>query len=55
MNKKTTFLFLSGLFLVVFLVLQFTDIYGDSGWFKFFVLILFATFLISGISMKQKE
>jgi hypothetical protein len=55
MNKKTTFLFLSGIFLVVFLILQFTDIYGDSGWFKFFVLILFATFLISGISMKQKE
>jgi hypothetical protein len=55
MNKKNTYFFLSGLFLVVFLVLEFTDIYGDSGWFKFFVLILSATFLFSGFSKKRKE
>lgn len=55
MNKKNNYFFLSGLFLVVFLVLEFTDIYGNSGWFKFFVVILSVTFLISGLSMKRKE
>ena len=55
MNKRSTYLFLSGFFLVVFLVVEFTDIYGDPGWFKFFLLILIATFFISGISIKREE
>lgn len=53
MNKKSNYLFLSGLFLLVFLVLEFTDIYGNSGWFKTFVLILSATFLISGLTKRH--
>jgi len=55
MKKPTNYFFLSGLFFVVFLVLEFTDIYGDSGWFKAVVLILTATFLFSGFAMKKKK
>jgi hypothetical protein len=55
MNKKNSYLFLSGLFFVVYLVLQFTDIYGDSGWIKAFVVILFTTFLWSGIATKVNK
>lgn len=55
MNKKTNYFFLSGFFLVAFLVVQFTGIYGNPGWFKAFLLILSATFLISGLGTKTKE
>lgn len=55
MNKQTNYFFLSGLFLVIFLVMEFTDIYGDSGWFKAFLLMASATFLIIGFSRKQKK
>lgn len=55
MNKKNNYFLLSGLFLVVFLVIEFTNIYGDPGWFKAFALILSATFLISGIASKKKK
>ncbi len=55
MNKQTNYFFLSGLFFVVFLLIEFTDIYGDPVWFKAFVLILSATFLISGIASKKKK
>jgi hypothetical protein len=55
MSRKRNYFLLSGLFFLVFLVLEFTDIYGDSGWFKAFVLILFITFLISGIAIKKKK
>lgn len=55
MSKPTNYFFLSGLFFVVWLVVEFTDIYGDSGWFKAFLLILSATFLLSGIAGRKKE
>jgi len=55
MTKKNNYLFLSGFFFCVFLVVEFTDIYGDSGWFKTFLIILFTTFLISGIASKEKK
>jgi len=55
MNKQTNYFFLSGLFFVVFLLIEFTDIYGAPVWFKAFVLILSATFLISGIASKKKK
>ncbi len=55
MTSKNNYFLLSGLFFLVFLVLEFTDIYGDSGWFKAFVLILFSTFLISGLANKKKK
>ncbi|MBV6510546.1 MAG: hypothetical protein FMNOHCHN_00021 [Ignavibacteriaceae bacterium] len=55
MSKKNNYLFLSGFFFCVFLVVEFTDIYGDSGWFKTFLIILFTTFLISGIASKEKK
>jgi hypothetical protein len=55
MSKKNNYLFLSGVFLVVYLVLAYTGIYGDSGWFKYFILILLTTFLVLGLSIKQKE
>lgn len=54
MKKSTNYIFLAGLSLVFYLVLEFTDIYGNSGWFKFFLVLLGATFLISGISIKRK-
>jgi hypothetical protein len=55
MTRKKNYFLLSGLFFLVFLVLEFTDIYGDSGWFKAFVLILFVTFLISGIAIEMNK
>jgi hypothetical protein len=53
--KKTNYFFLSGLFLTAFLVIEFTDIYGDPGWFKFFLVIVSLTFLITGISKKREK
>jgi len=55
MNKQTNYFFLSGLLFVVFLVMEFTEIYGNSGWFKAFLLILSVTFLISGIANRKKK
>ncbi len=55
MNRKNNYLFLAGLSLVVFLIIEFTDIYGNSGWFKVFLLILSVTFLISGIANRKKK
>ena len=55
MRKQTNYYFLSGLFFVVFLVIEFTEIYGESGWFKAFLLILSVTFLISGIANRKKN
>lgn len=53
--KPNNHLFLSAFFFVVYLIVEFTEIYGDSTWFKAFLLILGATFLISGISRKRKK
>ena len=55
MKKSTNYLFLAGLFLVAYLVVEFTDIYGNSAWIKFFLVLLGVTFLISGISIRRKE
>jgi len=55
MNKQTNYYFLAGLFFVVFLVMEFTEIYGDSGWFKAFLIILSVTFLLSGIANRKKK
>ncbi len=54
MNKQTNYFFLAGMFFVVFLVMEFTEIYGDSGWFKAFLIILSVTFLITGIANRKK-
>ena len=55
MNKQTNYFFLAGFFFVVFLVMEFTEIYGDSRWFKAFLIILSVTFLISGIAIRKKK
>ena len=55
MNKQINYYFLAGLFFVVFLVIEFTEIYGDSGWFKAFLLILSVTYLLSGIANRKKK
>jgi len=55
MNKQNNYYLLSGLFIVVFLVMEFTDIYGDSGWFKVFLIILSVTYLITGIANRKKK
>lgn len=55
MNKQTNYFFLAGLFLVVFLVMEFTEIYGDSGWFKAILIILSVTFLITGMAYRKKK
>lgn len=55
MNKQTNYYFLAGLFFVVFLVIEFTGIYGDPGWFKAFLIILSVTFLITGIANRKKK
>ena len=55
MNKQINYYFLAGLFFVVFLVIEFTEIYGDSGWFKAFLLILSVTYLLSGIANRKNK
>jgi len=55
MKKSNNYLFFSILFFFGYLVVQFTDIYGDSTWFKAFLIIISFTFMSSGISMKRKE
>jgi hypothetical protein len=55
MNKQTNYLILAGLFFVVFLVMEFTNIYGDSGWFKAFLIILSVTFFVTGIANRKKK
>jgi hypothetical protein len=40
MSKQNNYLFLAGVFFVEFLVLEFTSIYGDSGWFTKYALVL---------------
>lgn len=54
MKKPNNYLFLASLFFTTYLILEFTNIYDDSAWVKVFVLIIFFTFLISGISAKWK-
>lgn len=53
--KSNNYLIFSGISIGVYLIVEFTEIYGHPTWFKAFSFILGATFLISGISLKQKE
>ncbi len=55
MKKSNNYLLLSALFFTGYLVIEFTDIYGDPVWFKSFLIIICATFLINGISLKRKN
>lgn len=55
MKKSNNYLLLSAVFLIGYLVVEFTDVYGNSTWFRYFLIIIFATFLISGISSKRKK
>lgn len=55
MDKKPNYFFLAGVFFVAYLVVQFTDIYGDPTWFKVFVLIVSGSFLVSGLLSNKKE
>ena len=56
MKKQTNYFFLSGFFFVIFLAVQFTSIYGNSAWFKAFLLILCIAFFISGFyTIRQKN
>lgn len=55
MNKQTNYYFLSGFFLVVLLISQFTDVYKSPTWFKAFALILCVAFLISGFTNKTNK
>lgn len=54
MNTKSNYFLLAGLFSVFFLVVYFTGIYGDSAWYKAFLLILILSFVIGGVSHKNK-
>ena len=55
MKGAPNYFLLSALFFTVFLLVQFTDIYGNSTWFKFFVILLSVTFLVSGIQQRKKS
>lgn len=55
MKKSNNYLLLSALFFFGFLVVKYTDTFGNSSWFKLFLIILCITFLISGISQKKKK
>lgn len=55
MNKQTNYFFLAGLFFVVFLVIEFTEIYGNPSLFKAILIILSVTFLITGIANRKKK
>ncbi|MFN3445591.1 MAG: hypothetical protein ACK44D_07615 [Bacteroidia bacterium] len=54
MKNGFNYFLLSALFFVAFLVVQFTTIYGNPGWFKFFALIIAVTFFISGMAQRKK-
>lgn len=54
MNAKSNYFLLAGLFLLFFLILQLTDIYGNSAWFKAFLLILIISLFTGGISKSNK-
>lgn len=51
MNKKFYF-YLAVLFFAVFLLVEFTSIFGSPGWFKIYLLISCAGFLAGGLSSK---
>ena len=53
MNNKAKYFLLSIVFILVFLVLEFTDIYGDPKWFKIYTIIVFFSFFIGGLSIKR--
>jgi hypothetical protein len=53
MNNKAKYLLLSIVFILVFLVLEFTDIYGDPKWFKIYTVIVFFSFFLGGLSIKR--
>lgn len=55
MNTKSNYFLLAGLILIFFLVVQYTDIYGNSTWFKAFLLILVISLIGGGISHKPKS
>lgn len=55
MQKGNNYYLLAALFLGFYLVVQFTDIYGKSTWFKAFLIILGVAFLISGLSNKKNN
>ncbi len=55
MKNSQNYFLLSALFLIAFLVVQFTDIYGDSKWFKVFALIVSVSFLVGGITQKRRS
>ncbi len=55
MKTADKHVFLSALFLAVYVIIEFTEIFGDPTWFKFFLIIAFVTFLISGVSQKIKN
>jgi succinate-acetate transporter protein len=55
MKQQTNYFFLSGFFLVVWLVTTFFETFATPTWFKVFILILCVTFLIMGISNISKK
>jgi len=55
MKLQNKYFFLAALFTVVLLVMELTDIYGDSGWVKVFFAILTLTFLLAGFSSKKDK
>jgi hypothetical protein len=55
MNKKTNYFFLVGFLFVVYLVMEFTNIYGDSTWFKAYLIILSVTFLITAVANRNQK
>ncbi|WP_188598829.1 hypothetical protein [Polaribacter pacificus] len=55
MKKSNNYLLLSALFILGFLVIQYTDIYGDAVWFKWFLIIAGASFLIGSVTERKKE
>jgi hypothetical protein len=55
MKKSNNYLLLSAFFFAGYLIIEFTEIFGSPTTFKAFLLIACVTFLISGVSLKQKE
>lgn len=52
-SKK--YLLLSVIFIGFYFIVEFTEIYGNSTWFKAFLLIVGVAFLLNGLSLKRKE
>ncbi len=55
MKNAQSYFVLSGIFFLALLVVEFTSMYGNPGWFKVFALICSVSFLVTGIKLRRNS